>query len=57
MKKTLKKTEYSFMVSWGMNCYNGIWRRVYVDENGNYFVKYNGELKDVTHAKKDFIKD
>ena len=57
MKPTLKKTEYSFMVSWGMSCYNGIWRRVYVDEAGRYFVKYNGELKDVTDAQQSFVKD
>ena len=53
----LKKTEYSFMVSWGMNCFNGIWRGVYTDGNGHYFVKYNSELKDVTREKEHFIKD
>lgn len=53
----LKKTEYSFMVSWGMNCYNGIWRKVYTDNNGHYFVKYDGEIKDVTFAKESFVKD
>jgi hypothetical protein len=44
------------MVSWGMNCYNGIWRRVY-EQDGRYFVKYNGEIKDVTFSKDKFVKD
>ena len=52
----MKKTNYSFMVAWGMNCYNGIWRRVY-EQDGRYFVKYNGETKDVTEKKSDFIID
>ena len=52
----MKKTNYSFMVAWGMNCYNGIWRRVY-EQGGRYFVKYNGETKDVTEKKNDFIID
>ena len=52
----MKKTNYSYMVSWGMNSYNGIWRRVY-EQEGKYFVKYNGEVKDVTSAKSEFVAD
>ena len=52
----MKKTNYSYMISWGMNCYNGIWRRVY-EQDGRYLVKYNGEIKDVTDAKANFVKD
>ena len=54
--RTMKKTNYSFMVSWGMNCYNGIWRRVY-EQDGRYFVKYNGKIIDVTDKEYSFIKD
>ena len=52
----MKKTNYSYMVSWGMNHYNGIWRRVY-EKDGRYFVKYNGEVIDVTDAKDKFVED
>lgn len=52
----MKKTNYSYMVSWGMNCYNGIFRRVYEKDN-KYFVKYNNKIIDVTKEKSKFIED
>ena len=55
--KGLKKTEYIMKVK-DSCCYGApIYRRVWVDENGEYFVKCDGELINVTFAKNDFIKD
>lgn len=51
----MKKTEYSMLVSAGFYK-NEIVRRVWVDEKGHYFVKYNGEFKDVTFAKENFLR-
>ena len=51
----MTKTNYSFMVSWGMNGCN-VWRRVY-EQDGRYFVKYNGKIIDVTDKEDSFIKD
>lgn len=55
--KGLKKTEFVFMTSFNYTTFKETYRRVWQDENGNYFVKVNGELRDVTKAKNDFIKD
>lgn len=33
------------------------YRRVWEDDNGNYFVKIDGEIKNVNHAKQYFIAD
>ena len=53
----LKKTNYKMMVRQSY-CYGApVYRRVWVDENGDYFVKDNGELCNVTHARKGFMVD
>lgn len=52
----MKKTKYSMLVSNGFFS-NEIIRRVWQDDKGEYFVKYNGEIRNVTFAKKDFIED
>ena len=53
----MKKTEYKMMVKDSF-CYGApIYRRVWQDENGEYFVKYNGEIINVTFAKNGFIPD
>ena len=53
----MKKTRYQMKVR-DSYCYGApIYRRVWVDENGRYFVKYNGEVNDVTFAKDSFIAD
>jgi hypothetical protein len=52
--KDMKKTEYT-MVIVNMSGANTN-RRVY-EENGKYFIKINGEVRDVTQLKKDFYRD
>lgn len=52
----MKKTEYQMKVR-DAYCYGEpIYRRVWI-ENGEYFVKYEGKLCNVSFAKNDFIKD
>lgn len=55
--KGMKKTKYTMLVSAGLAFGNEKYRRVWQDENGNYFVKVDGELKNVTRAKEYFIED
>lgn len=53
----MKKTNYRVMMRQSY-CYGApIYRRVWVDENGEYFVKYEGELCNVTHLKNGFMPD
>lgn len=53
----MKKTQYTFMVSEGsVYNYKGIWRRVY-EQDGRYFVKYEGRVIDVTKVQDKFVKD
>lgn len=53
----LKKTNYTMKVK-DACCYGTpIYRRVWIDENGEYFVKFEGELKNVTFAKNGFMPD
>ena len=52
----MKKTCYTMMVSSSF-VGNEVYRRVWVDEDGNYFVKHQGEIRNVNHAKANFIKD
>lgn len=52
----MKKTEYTMIAITNMSGLD-ITRRVWADENGNYFVKLNGEIRNVTKFKNDFIKD
>ena len=52
----MKKTNFTMLVSAGFfKCET--YRRVWEDDNGNYFVKINGEVRNVNHAKEWFIKD
>lgn len=50
----MKKTDYQFMVS--CDVYKGTFRRVY-EQDGKYYVKYNGKIIDVTDKKEHFFKD
>lgn len=50
----MKKTNYSFIVT--ITTANAISRRVY-EKDGRYYVKWNGEVIDVTDKKNDFIAD
>lgn len=52
----MKKTNYTMMVSSSF-CGNEKYRRVWKDENGNFFVKVDGEYKNVNHAQNYFIAD
>lgn len=53
----MKKTEYQMKVRDSV-CYGApIYRRVWIDENGEYFTKYDGKLNNVSFAKNSFIKD
>lgn len=52
----MKKTKYTMLVSAGF-CNQEKYRRVWEDENGNYFVKVDGEIKNVNHATKWFVED
>lgn len=54
MTDKLKKTEYT-MVIVNMSSSNTV-RKVYTDGNENYFIKVNGEVRDVTHLKNDFYR-
>lgn len=54
-KKKLKKTKYSFMYS--STVYKGFFRRVWQDENGEYFIKRDGNLENVSDYKENFIED
>lgn len=51
----MKKTDFQMLVIASMNGAN-IYRRVYIDENGRYYIKYNGEVRDVTEKKAYFIR-
>lgn len=52
----MKKTEYILLVSSGVA--NGEkYRRVWQDENGDCFIKYNGETRNVNHCKELFIRE
>lgn len=53
----LKKTKYSYMTSFNYTTFKETYRRVWQDENGEYFIKHNGEWKNVTNAKDRFIED
>ena len=53
----MKKTSYTMLVSAGLASGAETYRRVWVDANGEYFVKVNGETRNVTFAKNYFIKD
>lgn len=52
----MKKTNYMMLVSSNF-CSNEKYRRVWEDENGNYFIKIDGEVRNVNHAKAHFIED
>lgn len=52
----MKKTNYTMMVSSSF-CGNEKYRRVWKDENGNFFVKVDGEYRNVNHAQNYFIAD
>ena len=53
--KGLKKTNFELAVAekapWEL-----IYRKVWQSEDGEYFVKYNGETINVTNKKDNFIK-
>lgn len=50
----MKKTEYIMKVKDSF-CYGApIYRRVWVNENGEYFVKFEGQLNNVSFAKNSF---
>lgn len=51
----MKKTNYTMIVEASYT--TATYRRVWKDENGEYFVKHNGKIKNVTFAKEDFIED
>lgn len=54
----MKKTNYSMLISAGLaGGTTEKWRRVWQDENGNFFVKVDGEMRNVNHAKKHFVAD
>ena len=51
----MKKTEYQMKVKDSV-CYGApIYRRVWIDENGEYFVKVDGKLWNVSSAKNGFV--
>lgn len=53
----LKKTRYSMKMK-DSYCYGApTYRRVWIDENGEYFVKFEGQLNNVSFAKNSFIAD
>lgn len=53
----MKKTEYKMKVR-DAYCYGSpVYRRVWVDENGEYFVKFDGELSNVSFDKNTFIRE
>ena len=55
MKKT--KTKYIMLISASLAYGNEKYRRVWQDESGNYFVKIDGEWRNVNRAKEYFIQD
>ena len=50
----MKKTKFMMMVSSSF-CGHEKYRRVWTDESGNYFVKIDGEARNVNHAQRYFI--
>lgn len=38
-EQDMKRTPYSVMVSWGMNNFNGTWRRVYEDDKHLRYIR------------------
>ena len=55
--KNMKKTNYSIMVRDSV-CYGApIYRRVWVNEDGEYFVKFEGNIWNVTSRKYGFVPD
>lgn len=55
--KDMKKTNYTMLVSAGVASGTEKYRRVWQDENGNYFIKIDGEYRNVNHAQNNFIAD
>ena len=53
----MKKTCYTMLIGAGVGSGTEKYRRVWKDENGNYFVKVDGEYKNVNHAQNYFIAD
>lgn len=53
----MKKTKYTMMTSAGVGSGTEKYRRVWQNENNEYFVKIDGEYKNVTFAKEMFIAD
>jgi len=53
----MKKTKYIMLISAGVGSGTEKYRRVWEDDNGNCFVKVDGEIRNVTHAKQYFIAD
>lgn len=53
----MKKTKYIMIVSSGVGSGTEKYRRVWQDEKGNCFVKIDGKISNVNHAKEFFIED
>ena len=53
----MKKTQFTMMVSSSQTYSKATFRRVWQDDNGDYFVKVDGQLRNVTFAKDSFIPD
>ena len=51
----MKKTKYWFMVS--SSVWKGEFRRVWADENGNFFVRNNGKIWNVTDKRENFVEE
>lgn len=51
----MKKTKYIMIVSSGVGSGTEKYRRVWQDENGNYFVKVDGEVRNVNSCKEYFV--
>lgn len=45
------------MISFNYTTFKETYRRIWQDENGRFFIKYNGEIIDVTSAKDKFLED
>lgn len=52
----MKKTKYILLVACGI-IGTEYYKRVLIDNHGEYFIKINGEARNVTFAKKHFIVD
>lgn len=52
---SMKKTEYEMMVNFNLESYAKKTRRVWED-NGRYFIKLDGDLRDVTDLKYLFFR-